>query len=371
MTKIFFTPGPSQIFPSVATHLKNALKKNIFSISHRSKKFHEIFSQTSYSLRKLLNVPNNYSIFFLSSGTESMERVLENCVRKYSFHFVNGAFSERFFKTACQLKKKAIKKEVDWGEGFDFKSVAIPRNTEMICFTQNETSTGVALRVEDIYQVKKTYPQKLIAVDTVSSSPYANIDYSKIDCGFFSVQKGFGLPAGLAVMVVSPRALAKASRLDKGNFSLGSYHSFLELQKYAEKNETPETPNVLAIYLLGKVAHDMMKVGIDKIRKDTEAKAKLLYDFLANNKKFKPFVTDVSVRSQTVIVADIAGVSEKVIKLLGKQGVIVGAGYGKYKESQIRIANFPSISKRETKRLIKLLKRCARGGSRTLMRLPS
>ncbi len=371
MAKIFFTPGPSQIFPSVPVHLKKALKENIPSISHRSERFHQIFFDTTDSLRKLLNIPQNHSIFFLSSGTEAMERIIENGVEKYSLHFVNGAFSERFYQTATQLNKKAIKEEVAWGKTFDFESVVIPKKIEMICLTHNETSTGVALKMKDIYQIKKTNPQKLIVIDTVSSAPYINIDYSKIDGCFFSVQKGFGLPAGLAIMIASPRVLAKAQYLDKAGFSLGSYHSFLELQKYAKKNETPETPNVLAIYLLGKVIGDMIKIRIDKIRKEMGTKAKLLYDFLENNHQLKPFVTDVAARSQTVIVVDAIDGSEKVIQSLTSEGIIVGSGYGKYKGGQIRIANFPSIPMANMKKLIRALKKSARGGSRTLMRLPS
>ncbi|MDZ7645884.1 MAG: hypothetical protein U5K54_01185 [Cytophagales bacterium] len=42
------------------------------------------------------------------------------------------------------------------------------------------------------------------------------------------------------------------------------------------KNQTPETPNALAIYLLGKVVQDLLRRGIQTIRKETEYKAAIL-----------------------------------------------------------------------------------------------
>ena len=94
MKKIFFTPGPSQLYPTVISHIKNALKKNIMSISHRGKRFEELYETCASGIKKLLNIPQDYHIFFVASGTEAMERSIQNCVLKYSFHFVNGSFSK-------------------------------------------------------------------------------------------------------------------------------------------------------------------------------------------------------------------------------------------------------------------------------------
>jgi phosphoserine aminotransferase len=284
-----------------------------------------------------------------------MERIIENCVEKYSFHFVNGAFSKKFFEIASDLKKEPSKYEVDYGHGFDFKKIKIPKRTELICFTHNETSTGVALEVKEIQKFKKIYPDKLIAVDIVSSVPYVNLNFSLLDIVFFSVQKGFGLPAGLGVLILSPQALKKSEYLFNKKINIGSYHKFIDLLSSAQKNQTPETPNVLAIYLLGKVIKDMNKKGLDKIRQETDLKAELLFNFLNNNKYFNNFVREKPVRSKTVIACETKIESQKVIEKLKKKGYIVGSGYGIYKKNQIRIANFPALSIQSIKGLIKQL----------------
>lgn len=350
MKKIFFTPGPSQLYPTVEKHIKTALEENISSISHRGEKFHEIFQNTQNLLRKLLKIPNTHKIFFLSSGTEAMERIIENTVDKYSLHFVNGAFSERFYQTAVELGKKPLKIEVKPGNGFNFQASWIPDKAEIICFTHNETSTGVALPLEEIYKIKRNNPTKLIALDTVSSAPYIDVDYKYIDLCFFSVQKGFGLPAGLGVLIVSPQALKKSSA--------GSYHSFNTLLKYEQKSETPETPNVLAIYLLGKICQDMIgsaRHRLAEIRRETEEKAKMIYDFFEKKKGFMIFVKDKKFRSNTVIVLEVTGGSKTIIDKLKQNGLIVGSGYGEFKGSHLRVANFPAVSGANIRLLLRYL----------------
>ncbi|MBI5635374.1 aminotransferase class V-fold PLP-dependent enzyme [Candidatus Micrarchaeota archaeon] len=101
--KIFFTPGPSQLLPAVELEIPNAVKNGVCSISHRGKEFKEIFSNTKAQLSKLLGIPSGHKIFFLSSATEGMERIVQNTVGKNSFHFVNGGFSKKFLEVSDEL----------------------------------------------------------------------------------------------------------------------------------------------------------------------------------------------------------------------------------------------------------------------------
>ncbi|HMQ69082.1 MAG TPA: aminotransferase class V-fold PLP-dependent enzyme [Ignavibacteria bacterium] len=355
MKNTFFTPGPTELYPEVGHYLQQAVKENVCSINHRSKEFIEIYKHTHHSLKKLLNIPDNYAIFFLNSATECMDRIIQNCVENTSFHFINGAFAERFCKTSAELHKKIEKIEVEYGKGFNFKEIIFFSYPELFCITQNETSTGVAIEPEEIYGLRKKFPEALIAVDIVTSAPYVNIDFDKIDCAFFSVQKGFGLPAGLGVLMVNFKCIEKAIYLKSKNVSIGSYHNFLSLYENAVKYQTTETPNVIGIYLLGKVCEDMLKRGIKNIRTETEEKSELLYDFFDNHKTLKPFVNNPADRSKTIINI-VTGKEQAMIKKnLSDHGIIVGSGYGSLKESQIRIANFPMHKIEDVKKIIRVL----------------
>lgn len=353
MHKIYFTCGPSQLYPTVQKHIYEALAHDIPSISHRGAKFQEIFQKTVVNLKRLLAVPKQHHIFFLSSSLESMERIIENCVETYSFHFVNGSFSKKFYEIAIDVKRKPEKVKVEEGEGFDFSNVRIPKKTELIAITHNETSTGVSVPLQDISTLSQAYPEMLIAVDTVSSAPYVNLDFSQVDIAFFSVQKGFGLPAGMGVLIVNERAMDKARFLKKRGVNVGSYHSFSSLLEKAENYQTPETPNVLEMYLLQKVTDDLLKKAITTIRKETEKKAKLIYDFFDQHPRYKPFVKEKKFRSKTTLVIDVKGDTKKILVKLAEKGFIVSSGYGKFKEEHIRIANFPSHKIQDIKQLLK------------------
>lgn len=356
MKKIFFTPGPTQLYESVPKYIKEAIDNHICSISHRGKEFEQIFQNAVSGLKKLLAVPNDSHIFFLSSATEAMERIIENCIAEHSFHFVNGEFSRRFFETAVELRKFPQKFEAAIGDGFDFGSTAINENAELICFTQNETSTGVAIDSEDIYRIKKENPDKLIAVDIVSSVPYVNIDYNLVDCAFFSVQKGFGLPAGLGVVIVNENAIKKSQYLQENGYTIGSYHSFLSLLKSAQKNQTPETPNVLGIYLLGRICDELNETGMDKIRDETEKKSRLVYDFFDAHNKYRPFVRNKNFQSKTVIAIDTLEDTQKIKQRLAENGIVVGSGYKELKDKQIRIANFPMHQIEDVEGMLEILR---------------
>jgi phosphoserine aminotransferase len=47
--------------------------------------------------------------------------------------------------------------------------------------------------------------------------------------------------------------------------------------------------------------------------------------------------------------------SAVIQKVKEKSGMIVGSGYGKMKESQIRIANFPAVNLEQVQQLIETL----------------
>lgn len=341
---ISFIPGPSELYFTVPDHVRRALRDGIGSISHRSKTFQGIFKETTDSLRILLNLPPEYGIVFTGSATEIWERLIQNLVETQSFHYVNGAFSQRFQEIAQQLGKDARAIVVPPGQSFSTPP-EFHAGAEVIALTHNETSTGVALTNPFISEVRRQNPQTIIAVDGVSSLPYPGLDYQKIDSAFFSVQKAFGLPAGLGVWIYNQRCLEKASLLQSNGINIGTYHSLLSLDSYARKHQTPETPNVLAIYLLGKVVNDFLRRGIDLIRNEITYKSTVVYQTLDDHPTLKAFVTNPADRSATVITVQTGNKTAELSAFLQSRGLQPGDGYGKFQTQQLRFANFPAHSK--------------------------
>ncbi|MCR9249900.1 MAG: aminotransferase class V-fold PLP-dependent enzyme [bacterium] len=351
--KLFFTPGPAQLFYTVEQHIKNALKEDVASISHRSKQFQNIFASTVENLKTLLNVPDNFKIVFTASATEIWERSVQNLVEESSHHFVNGSFSKRFYDIAKSYKINASIEDNGFGSPF---SLEIPGSPELIAVTQNETSIGFGFPQNEIYKIREANPDALLAADLVSCTPAVPIDFTKIDMAYFSVQKSFGLPAGLGVWILNERCIKKASKLEEKGHITGSYHTISQLLKYAEKNQTPETPNVLNIYLLGKVAEDMIQRGLKQIQNDTIYKSTILYQFMESAGWIKPFIQDSKFRSHTVAVGELEGVKPADLINYGlEKSMVIGSGYGPFKESHVRIANFPTHSKEQIEMLVDYL----------------
>lgn len=356
MPPLFFTPGPAELFPTFQQHLQTFVEQQLGSISHRSQQYRDLHGFTVDQLRILLNIPKTHQVLFLGSASEAWERILLNCVAKESFHLVNGSFSKKFYEYALALKKNSTQLKKNMGYGFDLSEINVPASAELIGLAHNETSSGVQTPVEDIHKLKQNHPNQLIAVDIVSSAPYPDLDFELIDTAFFSVQKAFGLPAGLGVWIVNEKCLERANQLKRIQ-SIGAHHDLPTLWKNAENNETPSTPNVMGIYLLGKIAEDMNRIGVDVLRQQTEYKAGLLYSFVERHNSFQPSVKESRHRSQTVVVANTKQPSSEVISELKKQGLIIGSGYGEYKTSQIRIANFPATSTDQISELIAALEK--------------
>lgn len=354
MRKIYFTPGPSQLYFTVEEHIKSALMENTGAISHRGEQFKKIYQHADEGLRNLLHIPENFSIIFTSSATEIWERLIQSCVIENTTHLVNGAFSNKFYQTAVQLGINATKIEAPDGTCASINDIEVKSDPELIAFTHNETSTGATQPLTDIYKAKEQYPNALIAVDAVSSLPYVNIDYTKVDSVYFSVQKCFGLPAGLGVWLVNDRCIEATLKKESLRKSTGSSFRLSNTFKMANNYQTPATPNVLGIYLLSKVIEDMNLKGIDMIRREIDYKAAVLYHTINEHNNLSPFVKEAQNQSKTVIVAEATNSSE-IIEKLSQKGFILGAGYGQYKSKHIRIANFPTHSKEQIEMLADLL----------------
>lgn len=355
MNKIFFTAGPSQLYPTYQSHFQQAMEENIGSISHRSTFYKEFHQSTVENLKLLMGIPETHTILFFSSANEIWERLIQNCVETGSFHFVNGAFSNRFSQITQELMYPCTIHETEKGKGFTYIPDLIPATTDLINFTHNESSTGVIQPLEAVYEYKRNHPEALITLDIVSSAPFPELDYSLIDGAYFSVQKGMGMPAGLGVLIAGEKLKDRAeSILNKGK-SIGSYHRFTDMWTKAVNYQTMETPNILSIYLLGKVLGDMLKKGIGEIRRETLLKMEILTEVVNKSPHFSFFVKEKAFRSPTVITIETRDEAALYLKALEDEGLIVGSGYGTLKPNQIRIANFPAHSVSDFEQLARRL----------------
>ena len=334
-----FNPGPSAVYPAVRQYLTDAFDEGWLSAPHRSEKVTSLVRQTVADLKTKLNVPQDFTVLFTGSATEGWEILAQSLTPRKSFHVYNGDFGQKWLKYA-QAQRPASS-----GVAFGIDEVpdvaALPfsgEDTDLVCITQNETSTATQLREGFILNLYNRLGGALLAVDATSSLGGLNLKYIKADVWFASVQKCFGLPAGLGVLILSPRAVAQARLVN----DRAHYNGLPAMLSQMLNFQTNYTPNVLGIYLLGRVLAD--REPIKTVHQHLADRAQKLYDFFEQATPLQPLITNPEARSTTVIgLKGDAGAIEEIKRKALEAGLYLGGGYGPLKNTSIRIANFPAV----------------------------
>jgi phosphoserine aminotransferase len=348
---ISFYPGPSRVHNEIPKYTKDAFKSGIMSINHRSDDFMKMSEKTINLLKQKLNIPKSYTVFFTSSATECWEIIAQSLVKEKSFHLYNGAFGQKWFDYTKRLHPLAVPIPFELNEKLNPKKLIFEQREGIICVTQNETSNGTQVSSTIIRAIKKTNPSYLVAIDATSSMAGIQLDFKAADIWFASVQKCFGLPAGLGLLICSPQALSQSEAIGEKSH----YNSLGFMTEMMAKWQTSCTPNVLGIYLLMRVLEN--SESIDKVHAAVLERYEKWMDFFSTT-SLSHLVTEDEVRSYTVLPISATPELIQKIKIDAKvEGLLLGEGYGNWKTTSFRIANFPAIATREITTLMKFLKK--------------
>lgn len=347
-----FYPGPSKVYPQVEEYLHEAFHAGILSVNHRSATCMDLTRSVLTHLHRQLQIPEDYTIYFISSATEVWEIIAQSLTKKESLHCFNGAFGAKWYEYAGKLVEKVTALRFDVNQPLTQEEVnRLPTHCEpdVLCVTHNETANGTTVR--DWTPLVAKFPEAIIAVDATSSLGGVNLPWQTADVWFASVQKCLGLPAGMAVMVCSPKALERAFDINDRSF----YNSLLFIHENFQKFQTHYTPNVLGIFLLNKVMEHIDPITV--IEKKVANRARAWYRFFEDSiLPVTCLVSNPAVRSDTVITIQGSESSIAYIKAITEQhGITLGNGYGAWKNTTFRIANFPAISDLEIDELKEVL----------------
>jgi phosphoserine aminotransferase len=337
------------VHEEIPRYVKEAYQEGVLSINHRSEEFMEISEKTIRLLKSKLDIPKDYTIFYTSSATECWEIISQSVMTTTGFHIFNGAFGKKWFEYSRRIFSGAKSFPFGHNELINVKKLR-PGKEGVICLTQNETSNGTQVNNGMIESIRSRFPDHLVAVDATSSMAGIYLNLRAADIWFASVQKCFGLPAGLGLMICSPGAMEKVKKVGENKH----YNSLTFMSQMMDKWQTPFTPNVLAIYLLMRVMEDAKPIR--EVHRKIEGRYREWIDFFKDKKTLHHLITNEEARSFTVIPAEAKATLVSAIKSRAKKnGILLGEGYGELNPSTFRIANFPAIKKKEIKTLMKLL----------------
>ena len=253
-----FIPGP--------TNMPEVLRKacDMPTIDHRSPLFGQILHPALAGVKKVLKSERAEVFIFPSTGTGGWETALTNTLSAGDKVLAarNGMFSHRWIDMCNRHGLNVEVVEAPWGAGLPadrYEEILTADNNheiKVVLATHNETATGVK---SDIAAVRRaldaTKHPAMLFVDGVSSigSMDFRMDEWGVDIAVTGSQKGFMLPAGLAIVGFSPRAMAalEPATLPRTFFDVR------DMAKGYANNAYPYTPAVGLLNGL-KMACDML-----------------------------------------------------------------------------------------------------------------
>ena len=342
-----FYPGPSFIWPQAAEWSKDAFSSGIVSRNHRSAPFMELYRQTVGLLRKKLDIPAHYSVYFTSSATECWEVISESYHHLSFFHLYNGAFGEKWHSITAELGCETN------GHAYHYDREPSLRHfgkskPGVICLTHVETSNGTVVKDSFFKKVRRFYPKSLVAVDATSGLAGEKINWKYGDLWFASMQKVMGLPSGMALLIVSPQAVKNANK--KG---ILHYNSLSVMESNYKKWQTTHTPNILNVFLMKRMLETVDSFPF--FSKIKERQRKLYKELIKLG--IQPLISNTNCRSHTVLTFKLSKeLCSEWKDYAAARDVVIGNGYGDWKGNTFRVANFPAIPDDHFTYLVTLLK---------------
>ncbi len=208
-----FIPGP--------TNMPEALRKAVDmpTLDHRSSLFGDILYPALSGVRQIIKSTEAEVFVFPSTGTGGWETAITNTLSAGDTVLAarNGMFSHRWIDMCQRHGLKVQIVETPWGAGIptdrfaEILSADASHKIKAVLATHNETATGVRSNIGAVREAMdaSNHPAMLF-VDGVSS--IASMDFRMdewgVDIAVTGSQKGFMLPAGLAIVGFSPKAMA-------------------------------------------------------------------------------------------------------------------------------------------------------------------
>ncbi len=207
-------PGPTNIPDSVLRAISQPV------LDHRGPEFTKLGREVLDRIKPVFKTKQPVMIF-PASGTGGWESALVNTLSPGDtvMTFDTGQFAVLWNKMAKQLGLDVKTVTTDWRRGPSPEQIEAAlaedksHKIKAILLVHNETSNGVMSRVAEIRKaIDRVKHPALLMVDTISSLGSADFRFDEwgVDVAIGGSQKGLMLPAGLAFVAVSEKALAAA-----------------------------------------------------------------------------------------------------------------------------------------------------------------
>lgn len=291
----YFGAGPARLPTSVlqqaAVDLINYESTNlgIGEISHRSKPAIKVIDDTKANLEKLLDIPDDYEVFFLQGGgTNGFSSIVYNLLASHAdktgkkgrvAYAVTGGWSKKASEEAARLG--ADVDVVVNTKALNFSEIPpysewkpIEDGTAYLYVCDNETVHGVEFRdVPDSY-----LPEGVELVADMSSNILSKkIDVSKYGVIMAGAQKNIGL-AGLTIYIIRKDLLKQAPEPTLRELGIPLAPIAFHFPTVVSNNSAYNTIPIFTVHILKLVTEQLLSAGgVEKQEAVNKQKAQLIY----------------------------------------------------------------------------------------------
>ena len=252
---------------------------SVMEMSHRSKVYDGIITETEAALRRVLSIPDNYKVLFLQGGASTQFAAIPMNLLKTgkADYALTGNFANNAYKEAVKFGDIHVafsSKERNFDRVPTQAELDIRPDADYFYICANNTIYGTE------YQYNPETPAGVPLVADMSSNILSKpVDVSKYGVIYAGAQKNMG-PAGVTVVIVREDLL--------GSYPLEKYPVMLDWQTMANKGSMYNTPPTYGIYVLGLVLEWVEQMGGVKVMQErAEKRSSMLYDYLDSQDFYK------------------------------------------------------------------------------------
>ena len=279
MKKYNFNAGPSMLPREVIEATAAACLDfdgcglSLMEISHRAKNFQPVLDEAVALIKELLNVPEGYSVLFLSGGASTeFCRVPYNFLKKKAAYLNTGTWSKKALQEAKIFGETVeVASSADANFNYIPKDFVVPVDADYFHITTNNTIYGTEIRRE--------WDSPVPMVGDMSSDIFSRpVDVSKYDCIYAGAQKNLSM-AGVNIVIVKDEALEKVGR---------PIPTMMNYMTHVKGGSMYNTPPVVPIYCaMQNLRWIKAHGGVEAMDKLAHQRAEILYAEIDRNKLFR------------------------------------------------------------------------------------
>lgn len=285
MSRVYnFSAGPAVLPEEVLIKAQEELLDyhgcgmSVMEMSHRTKTFDGIIEGAEADLRKLMNIPDDYEVLFLSGGaTLQFAQVPMNLMKnRVADYIITGQWAKKAFQEAAiygKANKIASSEDKTFSYIPDCSDLPISPDADYVYICENNTIYGTK------YKKLPNTKGKLLVADVSSCFLSEPVDVTKYGVIYGGVQKNIG-PAGMCIAIVRKDLIT--------DDVLDCTPTIMKYKTQADAKSLYNTPNCFCIYMCGLVFKWLLNMGgLEEIQKRNIKKAELLYNYLDSSKMFR------------------------------------------------------------------------------------